>query len=141
MLALQNAELVVLGYNTPSKMVDWEDQPHQGMFSHLLSMQAGAYQNSLWVAAAAKCGTEDGHHMIGGSAIIAPSGEIVAKSSTEGDEVIVADIDLNMADNYRQFVFNLPTIGVLSTTDSSSNVLGAEIPCRFQLGIDGDIYI
>ncbi len=106
MLALQNAELVVLGYNTPSKMVDWEDQPHQGMFSHLLSMQAGAYQNSLWVAAAAKCGTEDGHHMIGGSAIIAPSGEIVAKSSTEGDEVIVADIDLNMADNYRQFVFN-----------------------------------
>jgi len=31
----------------------------------------------LWVAAAAKCGVEDGFHMFAGSAIVAPTGEIV----------------------------------------------------------------
>jgi predicted amidohydrolase len=105
-LALQSADIVFLGYNTPSKVLDWEDQPHQGMFTHLLSLQAGAYQNSLWVAAAAKCGVEDGAHMIGGSVIVAPSGEIVARAISEEDEVITADIDLSTAERFRQNVFN-----------------------------------
>jgi len=105
-LALQSADLVLLGYNTPSRVVGWRDQPHQWMFTHLLSIQSGAYQNSVWVAAAAKCGLEDGAHMIGGSAIVAPSGEVVARAVTEEDEVVTADIDLGMADAYRQSVFN-----------------------------------
>jgi len=105
-LALQSADLVFLGYNTPSKVIGWEDQPHQGMFTHLLSLQAGAYQNSVWVAAAAKCGVEDGAHMIGGSVIVAPSGEIVARAVSEEDEVITAEIDFAMAQWFRQTVFN-----------------------------------
>jgi predicted amidohydrolase len=76
------------------------------MHTHLLSIQAGAYQNSVWVAAAAKCGVEDGAHMIGGSAIVAPSGEVVTKAVSEDDEVIVAEVDLAMAEPYRQSVFN-----------------------------------
>ena len=76
------------------------------MFTHLLSIQAGAYQNSLFVAAAGKSGWEDGHHMIGGSAIAAPSGELVAKASGEGDEVIVYRVDLSQAAPYREGVFN-----------------------------------
>ena len=44
------------------------------MFHHLLSLQAGAYQNATWVLAAAKCGAEDGFAMIGGSVIVADSG-------------------------------------------------------------------
>jgi predicted amidohydrolase len=105
-MALQNADLIFLGYNTPSKIVDWQNQPHQMMFHHLLSVQAGAYQNSVWVAAAAKSGFEDGNHMIAGSVIVAPSGEIAAQSLTEEDEVITANIDLNMAESYRENVFN-----------------------------------
>lgn len=105
-LALQSAELVVLGYNTPTEVPGWQEEAHAKMFTHLLSLQAGAYQNSVWVAAAAKSGSEDGNHMIGGSAIVAPSGEIVAKSFTEDDEVIVANIDLDLGERYRQSVFN-----------------------------------
>jgi predicted amidohydrolase len=105
-LGLQSADVVLLGYNTPSRVSGWKDQPHQWMFTHLLSIQAGAYQNSVWVAAAAKCGLEDGVHMIGGSAIVAPSGEIVARAVTEEDEVIVADADLALAEPYRQSVFD-----------------------------------
>lgn len=106
MLSLQSAELVVLGYNTPSSNIYWSEPVQNGMFHHLLSLQAGAYQNALWVGAAAKCGSEDGHHMIGGSAIVAPTGEIVARSTSEEDEVVVAKIDLNLGRNYREHWFN-----------------------------------
>lgn len=106
MLSLQGADVVVLGYNTPSRMLDWDEQPHQPMFHHMLSIQAGAYQNSVWVLAAAKCGLEDGHHMIGGSAIVSPSGEVVARSITEGDELILADVDLSLAALYRDNIFD-----------------------------------
>lgn len=105
-MSLQSAELVVLGYNTPSWNIHWHEPPHLRMFHHLITLQASAYQNVLWIGAAAKCGSEDGHHMIGGSVIVAPSGEIVAQSSGEEDEVIFSRIDLSLGDNFRKHVFN-----------------------------------
>ncbi|HET7386197.1 MAG TPA: N-carbamoyl-D-amino-acid hydrolase [Arthrobacter sp.] len=105
-LALQGADLVVLGYNTPTSVPGWREEPHAKMATHLLSLRAGAYQNALWVAAAGKSGDEDGSHMIGGSAIAAPSGEIVAKARTEDDEVVISTVDLDYSEPYRQSVFN-----------------------------------
>jgi predicted amidohydrolase len=105
-MGLQSAEIVALGYNTPSWNIHWNEPPHLRMFHHLLSLQANAYQNALWIAAAAKCGFEDGFHMIGGSAIVAPSGEIVAQAQGEEDEVIFVDADLALGDTFRQHVFN-----------------------------------
>ena len=105
-LALQSAEVVVLGYNTPSFNINWNEPTHLRTFSHLLSVQAGAYQNCMWVAAAAKCGSEDGHHMFGSSVIAAPTGEIVARTLTEEDEVICVRADLTLGENFRQHIFN-----------------------------------
>jgi predicted amidohydrolase len=105
-LALQSADLVVMGYNTPVDVPGWREEPHAKMATHLLSIRAGAYQNAVWVAAAAKSGTEDGCHMIGGSAIAAPSGEVVAKARTEDDEVVIAPVDLGYSESYQQSVFN-----------------------------------
>ena len=105
-MALQGAELVVLGYNTPSVNIHWPEPPHLRMFTHLLLLQAHAHENAMWVAAAAKCGAEDGFHMIGGSCIVAPSGEIAAQSVTEDNEVITFDCDLALGDTFRQHVFN-----------------------------------
>lgn len=105
-MALQSAEIVVLGYNTPSVNIHWPEPPHLRMFSHLISLQGNAYGNGLWVAAAAKCGSEDGFHMIGGSAIVSPTGEIVAQSQTEADELIFANIDLAIGETFREHVFN-----------------------------------
>jgi predicted amidohydrolase len=62
---------------------------------HRLSLQAGAYQNSTCVVATAKCGVEDGHPLIGGTCIVSPDGEIVAQAQTEGDELVIADCDLD----------------------------------------------
>ena len=105
-LALQGADVVVLGYNTPTEVPGWREEPHAKMETHLLSLRAGAYQNAVWVAAAGKSGDEDGAHMIGGSAIVAPSGEVLAKARTEADEVVVAEVDLDYSQPYRESVFN-----------------------------------
>jgi len=105
-MGLQSAEVVVLGYNTPSHNIHWSEPPHLRMFHHLLLLQAHAHENALWVGAAAKCGAEDGFHMIAGSAIVSPSGELVAQSSTEEDELIFFNCDLALGDTYREHVFN-----------------------------------
>lgn len=109
-LALRGAELVVLGYNTPHH-TPGADQiaPHVDMLAeehNRLAMRAGAYQNGLWVIATAKAGVEEGIAMIGGSCIIAPSGELVAIAASEDDEVITGRIDLDYSRRYRK-VFNL----------------------------------
>lgn len=105
-MALQNAEVVVLGYNTPSENIHWPEPVHLRMHHHLVTLQASAYQNSIWIGAAAKCGREDGHHMIGGSVIVAPTGEIAAQSVTEEDEVIFTKADLDLAETFRRHVFD-----------------------------------
>lgn len=105
-MSLQSAEVVVLGYNTPSVNIHWPEPPHLRMFHHLLLLQAHAHENALWVGAAAKCGAEDGFHMIAGSAIVSPTGEIAAQSSTEDDEVIFVNCDLALGDTFREHVFN-----------------------------------
>jgi len=105
-MALQSAEVVVLGYNTPSVNIHWDEPVHLRTTTHLISLQANAYQNGIWVAAAAKCGAEDGFHMIGSSVIVAPTGEIVARALTEDDEVISVKADLTLGEFFREHVFN-----------------------------------
>ena len=60
-----------------------------------LCMRAGAYANACFVVGVAKAGVEDGVELIGGSAIISPQGQNLAKAATTGDELIVASIDLD----------------------------------------------
>ena len=76
------------------------------MFQQPPALQAGAYQNSTWVVAVAKCGVEDGFPLIGGSVIVNPDGEIVAQATTEDDELIVADCDLDATVFGKQTIFD-----------------------------------
>ena len=95
-MGLQGVEIVVLGFNTPSVNSQKAGEgPEKRMFHHLLSLQAGAYQNSCWVVAVAKAGIEDGHPLMGGTAVVNPDGEVVALSKTEDDELVTADCDLD----------------------------------------------
>ena len=106
MLALQGAELILIGYNTPSYYAPDPTQNHLATFHNNLVMAVGAYQNGAWVVGVAKCGTEGGVHSFGDSQIIGPSGEVVARAITEGDEVIVAACDLDLCANYRDTLFD-----------------------------------
>jgi predicted amidohydrolase len=105
-LGLQGVEMILLGYNTPEVNIHHREPAHLRMFHHRLSLQAGAYQNATWVVAAAKCGVEDGSRLIAGSAIVSPNGEIVAESSGEGDELIIADCDLDVGVDLKCHVFD-----------------------------------
>jgi N-carbamoyl-D-amino-acid hydrolase len=45
-------------------------------------------------------------NLIGGSCIIAPTGQIVAQAVTLGDELVVARCDLDLARSYKATTFN-----------------------------------
>jgi len=105
-MGLQGVEIVALGYNTPTENIHHPEPLHLRMFHHLVTMQANAYQNATWVLAAAKAGKEDDHGLIGGSVIIAPTGEIAARAISEGDEVIAATLDLELGEYIRRTIFN-----------------------------------
>ncbi|WP_315755415.1 MULTISPECIES: N-carbamoyl-D-amino-acid hydrolase [unclassified Bradyrhizobium] len=106
-MGLQDVELVLIGYNTPSvNSLKSAEGLQQRLFHNRLSAQAGAYQNSCWVVAVAKAGVEDGHHLIGGSLIVNPDGEIVAEAATEGDEVLVVPCDLDATRFGKQTIFD-----------------------------------
>ncbi|ORE94280.1 N-carbamoyl-D-amino acid hydrolase [Stappia sp. 22II-S9-Z10] len=106
LMGLQDAELVCLGYNTPQHYPNAPGHDRLQDFHNHLSMQAGAYQNGTYVIGAAKAGLEEGCELIGGSAIIAPTGEIIALATTRGDEVVVADIDFDTCREIRKNIFD-----------------------------------
>ena len=105
-MGMQAVDLVMLGYNTPVYNSVAAEGPHLRMFHNHISMQAGAYQNGTWAVGTAKAGMEGGVDMMAGSCIIAPTGEIVALATTAGDEVIVAECDLDRGKYIRETVFN-----------------------------------
>ena len=105
-MGLQGVEMILLGYNTPAHNPPAPEQDALGPFHNHLVMQAGAYQNATWVVGVAKCGREEGCDLIGQSAIIAPSGEIVAQAATLGDELISARCDLDLTRSYKDTIFN-----------------------------------
>ena len=102
-LALNKADLVLLGYNTPSQLPDWPDQNELRVFHHLVCLQAAAYQNGLWIVAAAKAGVEEGVPLLGHSCIVAPSGQVVATSQSLDDELITTRANMDLSAYYKSF--------------------------------------
>ena len=105
-MALQNAEMILIGYNTPMHYAPDPSQNPLQSFHNQLVMQAGAYQNGTWVVGVAKGGIEEGVDSLAESVIIAPSGEIVAQATTTDDELVVADCDLDWCKHYKNTLFD-----------------------------------
>lgn len=105
-MGLQGAELILCGYNTP---IHYAPDPGQNVlagFHNQLVMQAGAYQNGTWVVGVAKGGVEEGVDSLAQTCIIAPSGQVVAQAFTAGDEIVVAQCDLDWCNNYKTTLFD-----------------------------------
>jgi predicted amidohydrolase len=107
-LGLQGVELVCVGYNSaaydPNGGVS-EDAALRTFHSKLVT-QANAYMNATWAIAVAKAGNEDGSGLIGGSCIVDPNGRIVTEVQTLGDEIVVADLDLDLCRQGKDKMFN-----------------------------------
>lgn len=103
MYSLQGAELIVFGYNTGANMSHlWGSKPmspeqaeKEALFHSRLVQQANSYMNACFSISAARCGVDDGkYELIAGSSICNPEGHVVAEAKTNGDELVVAEIDL-----------------------------------------------
>ncbi len=105
-MGMKGVEMVMLGYNTPAANAVGPEPFHVRMMHNHITMQAGAYQNGTWVVGVAKAGPEEGCDLMGGSVIIAPSGEIVAQAHTLGDELITAECDLDACNFNKSTIFN-----------------------------------
>jgi predicted amidohydrolase len=107
-LALQNVELVCIGYNSAA----YDPNGGEGesaevrTFHSILAAQANAYMNATWAVSVAKAGDEDGSGLIGGSVIVDPNGKIRAQASTLGDELILAEADLDLCRQGKEKMFN-----------------------------------
>ena len=105
-MGLQGVEMILCGYNTPIHYVPDPTQDVLQGFHNALVMQSGAYQNGTFVVGVAKGGVEAGVLGLAESSIIGPSGEILAKTVTSDDELVVARCDLDWCYQYKNTLFN-----------------------------------
>ena len=105
---LQGVELMLMGYNSAAY------DPNGGTgesaelrtFHSTLAVQANAYMNASWAISVAKAGVEDGAGLIGGSCIVGPDGLVAAQAQTLGDELILAECDLDACRQGQEKMFN-----------------------------------
>lgn len=107
-LGLQDVELVLCGYNSAAydpNGGETEDAGLRTFHAHLV-VQANAYMNATWAVAVAKAGDEDGSGLIGGSCIVDPQGRIIARARSLGDEMVLAECDLDLCRQGKDKMFN-----------------------------------
>lgn len=107
-LALQGVELVLVGYNSAAYDPNGGEKEPAPVrtFHSTLAAQGNAYMNSTWAVAVAKAGVEDGAGLIGGSCIVDPDGNVVVQAKSLGDEIIMADCDLDRCRQGKTKLFN-----------------------------------
>jgi len=128
-MGLQGVEMVVLGYNTPSVNAQkGSEGAEKRIFHHKLSVQAGAYQNSTWVVAVAKAGSEDGFALFGSSLIVNPDGEIVAETRSEADELLVYPCDLDATRFGKETIFDFERHRRIEHYGRITAQVGVELP-------------
>ena len=129
-LALQGVELVCVGYNSAAYDPNGGTTEDGGLrtFHSQLVAQSNAYMNATWAVAVAKAGNEDGSGLIGGSCIVDPNGIIVAQAATLGDEVVLADCDLDLCKQGKEKMFNFAAHRRPQWYGRIVDQVGAEVP-------------
>jgi omega-amidase len=89
--ALEGAKLLLIPAEWPAaRIVNWQ-----------ILLRARAIENQVFVAAC-NCVGKSGAELFGGrSALIAPNGDVLAEASGSEEELLTAEIDLNLVDTVR----------------------------------------
>ena len=110
---LQGVELMVMGYNSAAYdpnggpgIENGGESAELRTYHSTMAAQSNAYMNATWAVSVAKAGDEDGSGLIGGSCIISPNGIVVAQAKTLGDEIIMAEADLDDCLQGKEKMFN-----------------------------------
>lgn len=100
-LALNGADIFAVCYNTSFDAVAL-DEPARGVEAHDLAIRSAAALNGIPLVAAGKAGNEDGVAYLGASSVVSHSGDVLARAISAGDELVVAEIDIDAAIRYRE---------------------------------------
>ncbi len=108
MCALQGADMICV----PTNWVPMPDQPPgREVMANTLAI-AGAHSNAVFVAAADRVGTERGQPFLGRSLIVGPAGwPLAGPASAEGEEILLARVDLAEAARRRRLNANNDLLG------------------------------
>lgn len=90
-LALKSAELVVIPQ--AGAKGEWP----AGIFE--AELQAAAFQNGYFCALANRAGKEEVVEFDGGSLVVDPSGQIIARAEKEQEDILLAEIDFGLIDD------------------------------------------
>jgi len=91
--ALAGADLLAVPTNWPAEPVPAGERPNV-----VLNIQAAAFANRMFIAAACRCGPERGVTWTGGSLIAGPDGyPLAGPAGADGPELLIADCDLSRA--------------------------------------------
>jgi predicted amidohydrolase len=98
--AMQDAGVIACCFNTPV-VESMGATIESSQEAQELATRGGAISNGTPVIAAGKAGVELGQRYSGGSCVIDHTGTILAKATTDGDELVVAELDLAAAAGMR----------------------------------------
>lgn len=90
-LGINGAEIICTPYNTPA----FDGDVEKGIDGSDMCIRSAAYYNGCFAIGVGKGGVENDVRFIGGSLIVGPSGQILARATSDGDELITATIDLD----------------------------------------------
>jgi hypothetical protein len=94
--AMQGAGVIACCFNTPV-VASKGTTVAESQEAQELATRGGAISNATPVIAAGKAGVELGQQYSGGSCVIDHLGVILAKATTDADELVVAELDLEGA--------------------------------------------
>ena len=89
-LGINGAEIICTPYNTPA----FDGDVEKGIDASDMCIRSAAYYNGCFAIGVGKAGVENGVRFIGGSFIAGPSGEVLARAASDGDELVTATVDL-----------------------------------------------
>ncbi len=98
-LARAGAKLIALVSASPGRIGPDEMPPSQEAWESLT--RASALLNTCWVLYCGRVGWEEGTFYTGGSHVVRPGGEVLARAPYLDEHLLVADIDLREVDRLR----------------------------------------
>jgi len=117
-LAVAGARLLLVPSAGPGRVGPGEDPASHESWEMLT--RATSLLDTCWVAYCNRVGWEEGSFYAGGSHIVRPGGEVLARAPFLDEHLLVAEIDLREADRLR---WRLPLLA-----DERSDIEGPEVP-------------
>lgn len=100
-MGLQNVEIIVNGFNTPFTLPFARTLEKNIYRFHYLPLQAQAITEGTFIISVARAGDVFGVKQIAGTCIIDPQGEILCKTESLSEQLLIADLDLGLCETVK----------------------------------------